>query len=273
MGDAQTCEGLLEVSSDLAAPLQLQAAGGEVCVFTTRAPDKPSVNEDGAGVFVCDGLRCVLAVADGMGGHPSGAQAASIALEELRAAVAQAVSEQTELRDAILNGFERANAAVRTDAPGSGTTLAVVEIDANTMRCYHAGDSAILAVGQRGQRRWETVAHSPVGYAVESGLLDAGDAMHHDDRHIVSNMVGSEEMRIEIGPPVKLKVRDTLLLATDGLTDNLSTPEIVEHIRKGALAKAAQSLRESCHKRMLTPESDHPCKPDDMTFMLYRSSI
>ena len=105
--------------------------------------------------------------------------------------------------------------------------------------------------------RWQTMAHSPVGYAVEAGLLDAGEAMRHDDRHIVSNMVGSEEMRIDIGPPVTLKPHDTVLLATDGLTDNLRDEEIIEHIRKRALTKAADQLRTACASAC-TPATARP---------------
>jgi serine/threonine protein phosphatase PrpC len=261
------------VATDLDAPRCLSAAGGRACLFTARAPDKPTSNEDGAAVVLCDNLRCVLAVADGMGGLPSGEQAAGIALEELCGAVRLAVDNHAELRDGILNGFEKANAAIRSLCPGAGTTLAAVEIDDTTMRTYHAGDSAILAIGQRGRLRWETVSHSPVGYAVEAGLLDAGEAMHHDDRHLVSNMVGSEGMRIEIGPPVTLNLRDTVLLATDGLTDNLLHEEIVERIRKGTLDAAAEQLRSACTRRMHAANGSQPSKPDDVTFIIFRPSV
>jgi len=258
------------VSADLTAPRSIRAGPGSICIFSSRAPDKQSSNEDAAMVVGCDEMRCVLAVADGLGGHPSGGQAAAIALEELCGAIQQTLAQSGELRDGILNGFEKANASVRTLCPGAGTTLAAVEVDTSTIRTYHAGDSAILAVGQRGSLRWQTVAHSPVGYAVESGLLDAGEAMHHDERHIVLNMVGTEDMRIDIGPPVKLKLRDTVLLATDGLTDNLHNSEIIEKIRKGPLEAAAKRLRDTCADRMTEPKADQPSKPDDVTFILFR---
>jgi len=261
------------VATDLSAPHCLTAASGRACVFTSRAPDKPTRNEDGAAVVLCDDLHCVLAVADGMGGLPNGEQAAGIALDELCGAVRLAFQNKAELREGILNGFENANAAVRSQCPGAGTTLAAVEVDAGTIRTYHAGDSAILAVGQRGRLRWQTLAHSPVGYAVEAGLLDAGAAMHHDDRHLVSNMVGSEEMRIDIGPPVALHIHDTVLLATDGLTDNLHNQEIVERIRKGGLDAAAEQLRTACLRRMQGSNGHLPSKPDDMTFILFRPGL
>ena len=41
-------------------------------------------------------------------------------------------------------------------------------------------------------------------FAVESGMLSEDDALHHDERNLVSNVVGDEQMRIELGPPLKL---------------------------------------------------------------------
>ena len=79
-----------------------------------------------------------------------------------------------------------------------------MEISNGSVRPYHVGDSVILLVGQRGKIKLQTVSHSPVGYAVEAGVLDEVEAMHHQDRHVVSNFIGSPEMRIEVGAPLRL---------------------------------------------------------------------
>jgi serine/threonine protein phosphatase PrpC len=146
----------------------------------------------------------------------------------------------------------------------------VAEIAGNTLRPYHVGDSAMLVVGQRGKVKLQTVSHSPVGYALESGLLEEKEALHHDERHLISNMVGSADMRIEVGSPIRLALRDTVLLATDGLLDNLTLQEIADGIRTGPLAASAQNLARTCLRRMREPEADHPSKPDDVTFLLFR---
>jgi serine/threonine protein phosphatase PrpC len=109
-----------------------------------------------------------------------------------------------------------------------------------------------------------------VGYAVEAGLLDAQQAIHHEDRHIISNIVGSPAMRIEIGPPSSLAPYDTLLLASDGLLDNLHVEEIVAIARKGSLTSVAATLVERAHARMRSPEQNEPSKPDDLSFIIYR---
>ncbi|UCG34436.1 MAG: protein phosphatase 2C domain-containing protein [Phycisphaerales bacterium] len=224
-------------------------------------------------ILPCGPTAAVLAVADGAGGMPAGQHAAQLALGELVHAVQAATAAGEMLRAGILNGIERANQAVMDLGVGAATTLVAVEVQENSVRSYHVGDSLILVVGRRGKVRLQTIAHSPVGYAVESGLLDEAEALHHEDRHIVSNMVGSPDMRIEIGPLLRLRPHDTLLLATDGLTDNLHTQEIVGRIRTGPLARVLGDLMAACADRMCHPSEGAPSKPDDLACILFRRMI
>jgi serine/threonine protein phosphatase PrpC len=212
----------------------------------------------------------VLAVADGLGGSAAGEHAARLALEALIEAVEGVAAEDIQLRTAILNGLEAANARILALGTGAATTLAVVELTESTVRPYHVGDSLILLVGGRGKLKLQTIPHSPVGYGVEAGLLDEGDAMHHEDRHIVSNVVGHAEMRIEIGSPLTLAKRDTLLLASDGLADNLHVNEIAERLAKGTLSRASEQLATDATERMVQPSSECPSKADDLTFIAFR---
>jgi serine/threonine protein phosphatase PrpC len=69
---------------------------------------------------------------------------------------------------------------------------------------------------------------------------------------------------------VRLAARDTVLLATDGLLDNLTLREIIEQIRVGPLRRVVQTLAETCRQRMREARADHPSKPDDVTFLLFR---
>jgi serine/threonine protein phosphatase PrpC len=148
--------------------------------------------------------------------------------------------------------------------------LAVVEIGKAFVRSYHVGDSFVLVAGQRGRIKLQTIAHSPVGYAVEAGMLDEQEAMHHEERHVISNAVGSSDMRIELGAPLALAPRDTLLVASDGLSDNLHMEEIVAAIRTGPLLTVSRTLAERALARMRGEGGSEPSKPDDLTFMLFR---
>jgi serine/threonine protein phosphatase PrpC len=205
-----------------------------------------------------------------MGGGAMGEVASRLTVGHLVEAVLQADREQTQLRTAILNGIEAANREVIELGRGAATTLVVVEVAGTTIRHYHVGDSAILACGQRGKIKVQTVAHSPVGYGVEAGLLDARDALHHEDRHVVSNVLGMPDMRVEVGSEITLAPRDTLLMASDGLFDNLHVSEIVERIRKGPLKTVCAQLQSLATRRMTQPTENQPSKADDLTFLVWR---
>jgi protein phosphatase len=243
---------------------------GEAAVFSRSSPARSGANEDAAVVFAAGPGRAVLAVADGAGGGPAGEEASRLVLRELHASVAGSDPQENGLREAVLRGFDRANSAVLALGVGAHSTLAVATVEGDVVRAYHAGDSEILVFGQRGRLKLQTVSHSPVGYLAESGYFDEKETMHHEDRHIVSNMVGSPEMKIELGPVMRLSPRDTLVVATDGLVDNLYLEEIVERARIGPLSLAVTRLVEECERRMSSPVEGRPSKVDDLTFILFR---
>ncbi|QDV12324.1 Serine/threonine phosphatase stp [Rosistilla oblonga] len=244
--------------------------GGESAVFSSRSPCKETPNEDVAAIVPCDENSCVLIVADGMGGHSAGEVASLTAVREMIRAVNEALQQKQMLRIGIINGFERANDAVQAMGTGSGTTLAVVEISQNEVRPYHAGDSVVLVVGSRGKIKLETTSHSPVGFGLAAGLLDSSEAMDHAERHVILNAVGSPSMRIEIGSAIRLAARDTVMLASDGLTDNVTTQEAIRRIRKGKICDCANELTELATQRMWNPGEGRPSKPDDLTVLLFR---
>ena len=263
-------EAIVVAGADCTEPESWPLGAGEVVAFSARSPAKSTPNEDAALIVRVEEDTWVLAVADGMGGGPSGERAAALAVDALRQTVLAAARDGTLVRAAVIDGFELANERVRELRVGAGTTLAAVEIQGGVVRPYHVGDSAIFVVGQRGRIKHASIAHSPVGYAVESGLLDEEDALTHDDRHLVSNVVGADDMRIEIGPSVELAARDSLLLATDGLGDNLSVDEILDVVRVGPLVSAVASLAARARRRMAQPSGDGASKPDDITLLAVR---
>lgn len=243
---------------------------GEVAIYSHRSPLKEAPNEDSAAVFCIDDQTGVFVVADGMGGVPSGREASAIAVHSIQASLKRATTKNSGLRGHILDGIEKGNREILSLGVGAGSTMAVVELNNSVLRTYHAGDSMILVIGQKGKIKLQTTPHSPVGYAVQAGIMDEIEAINHEDRHLVSNILGSSDMHIEIGSEIKLGRHDTVLLASDGLYDNLLISEISERIRKGPLQTAAASLIEECSNRMQNPQSGQPSKADDMTFILYR---
>jgi serine/threonine protein phosphatase PrpC len=251
----------------------VRLVGGSACVFSSRSPEKSTANEDAAALVSFDAQSGVLIVADGLGGEAGGAQAASLAVLALSTAIERTAAAGGSLREAILDGFELANRDVQALGIGAATTLLVAEIGERSVRTYHVGDSMALVTGQRGRIKLQTVCHSPVGYAVEAGLLDEDAAMQHDERHVVSNVIGRADMRIEIGSSLPLSPFDTVLLGSDGLFDNLPVSEIVQRIRKGRLDRAIDALATDARGRMLHPQAGLASKPDDLTIVAFRRGV
>ncbi|MEX2524671.1 MAG: protein phosphatase 2C domain-containing protein [Gammaproteobacteria bacterium] len=248
----------------------LDVCSGTAVVFSRRSPDKTSFNEDTAAIIRLGNDAALLMVADGVGGLPAGARASYLVIDIIHKAVKTAYNNGEDLRHAILSAVEKANERIISNADGSATTLAIAEIHKNRIRTYHVGDSMIMITGQRGKLKMETISHSPVGYAVEAGVLSQEEAIIHDERHIVSNVVGAQNMHISMGIPTTLAARDTLLVASDGLFDNIHQNEIIEIIRKGNLEDCSNTLAATAGKRM--EDGVAPFKPDDLTFMLFRLS-
>jgi len=253
---------------DMVKSASAEFCGGRALVFSQRAPGKDGPNEDGAALVPYDDTSGLLMVADGAGGQKAGEEASGLAISRVATSVRRAREARTDLRDAILDGIEEANKAISDLGVGAGATLAVVELRDGNVRPFHVGDSTILTVGQRGRVKLQTVPHSPTGYAVEAGLMDAKEALSHEERHLVCNMLGTQDMRMEVGSALQLADRDTVLLASDGLSDNLTEEQVIEIIRKGPLEHAAQRLATRCREHM--EGRQEPSKPDDLTFVLFR---
>ena len=251
---------------------QIEIGGGSLVAFTSPAPDKETDNEDTLAAIPYGPEAAVLVVADGAGGLPGGRRASETAVAALESSLRQSMEDTMLLRTAILNGIEDANQAVRDLANGSATTLTVVTVEGRTVRTYQVGDSEAFVVGQRGRVKAQTMAHSPTGFAVEAGFLNQRDALHHADRHLVSNFIGTSEMRIDVGATIQLSARDTVLLASDGLTDNIHFDEIVEFVRKGPLTDALDAVTRRAVRRMTVESKTMPSKPDDLSVILFRKT-
>jgi serine/threonine protein phosphatase PrpC len=257
------------LNARLTAPEAQELPAGSAMVYSIPAPDKESANEDAAALVSIEPESSVLIVADGVGGQLAGDEAAYIAIDSIVGAVQDNQADQS-LRDSILDGIEQANRRVLAMGKGAATTVVVAEIQQRQLRTYYVGDSLVLLTGQRGRLKFQNTSHSPVGYALESGFIDEEEAINHEERNLVSNVIGTAEMSIEIGPVMKISPRDTLVLSSDSLPDNLYVDEIVENVRTGRLEQVAARLTDIVGQRMRNPEADHPCHSDDFTFILYR---
>lgn len=255
-------------------------ASGTAGLFTRRSPGKRTPSEDTAALLSAGRDRGLLVVADGVGGHAGGAEAAEAAVHALSEAWQAAVVNGSDTQLAILEAIQQAHRTVMSWGRGSATTILVADLRppekeddpsvCTRARCYHAGDSMALLVNADGALQHHTVSHSPVGYAQEAGLLDEAEALVHEERHLVSNALGLPEMHIEVGPSLTLEATDTLVLGSDGLYDNLTLGEIQDLVRKEPVPDALGRLVEASRGRMTAPRPGLPCKPDDLTVVIWR---
>lgn len=263
--DTQVMGGSLETDRFEAA-----VAGGSVVAFSSPSPDRSTENEDSIAVIPYGPQAAVLVVADGAGGLPAGRLASHTAVVTLTEHLQSSGEKTIMLRTAILDGIEAANQAVQDLGNGAATTFTVITIEGLLVRAYQIGDSEGLVVGQRGRLRLQTPVQSPTGFAVEAGFLNEREALNHRDRHLVSNFLGTADMRIDIGNEVKLQPRDTIIVASDGLMDNVLVGEIVQRVRKGPIDKAADAVIALARRRMSGTATEQPSKPDDLSLILFR---
>ena len=232
-------------------------------VFTRSYPGHDDKNEDALGVFEgSDGHVC-LVVADGVGGLANGHEASAFVVAKIKEWMSK------ENPPTLEEFIKKANDALMEKIPRAGTTISVVEVNGAALLSSHAGDSTTMVVGQKGRVKLKVDNHSPVGMSESLGLIDEDQALHHPKRHYLNNMLGDPALWVETHE-MTLAARDTVLLASDGLWDNLYISEVVDIIRAGKLSDAALMLANAATSRMDTPGTPSPSKPDDLTFILYR---
>lgn len=261
--------GIVIPAADGPESVSYQVGGGRVAGFSTISPDKLEDNQDTGLILELDSDTTLLAVADGAGGIRGGRKASRIALSTLRDCVRDQYSTTANLKDIVVAAFEQANLSVIQATRGAATTLTAAIIQGRTVQVFHVGDSIGLITGQRSRVKMQTVAHSPVGFAIAAGYLTEEQAIFHPERHIVSNFIGTYEMLIEVGPRLKLAARDRILLASDGLTDNLYLEEIIGLMRQGPLEGAVEELTTKASQRMMRSAPTEPGKPDDIVALLF----
>jgi serine/threonine protein phosphatase PrpC len=173
----------------------------------------------------------LLAVADGLGGHPSGDVASRRAIDALRDRISSAALSVPEvtphsMKNLLAAGFDAANREVMSRAAavreytGMGSTLVAVLMDQDGAGVTgNVGDSRAYLLS--GTFRLLTTDHSMEG-SVRSG--DTALSGGRGRSHIVTRAIGVADAR----PDVSGFFLDSgrILLCSDGLGEGLSESEI-----------------------------------------------
>ncbi|MEU6252650.1 PP2C family serine/threonine-protein phosphatase [Streptomyces sp. NPDC047043] len=168
------------------------------------------------------GTPLVVAVADGLGGHPGGEVASALAARRI-AAMGPSLDGEDVVR-AVLKACNRAvyQAAEGGELAAMGTTVAGVVVQPDSLLVFNVGDSRVLAVDRDGLRQ-VSVDDSP---PLEPGQRTTS---------LVTQCLGGTTAYRDVEPhvtAVPLKPGDRYIICTDGLTDPLTTDVIEELVRE-----------------------------------------
>ena len=176
------------------------------------------VNGDAVGCCADDSI---VAIADGMGGHPGGAEASRTAvsafLDEVLSLQPSERLDDGSLRQAVLRAHDavRALGAADLELAGLGTTLTGLVFLDGRAKIVHVGDTRAYRHRDRALRQL-TTDHSLVEELVARRYVDADQAANYPLRHVLTSVLGaSRQPQVDVFD-VSLRTTDTLLLATDG---------------------------------------------------------
>lgn len=188
----------------------------------------------------------LLIVADGMGGHAGGEEASSLAVKTVVKSLES--QDKTQPVQAVKNAILAANRAVLSTAAsdpaltGMGTTLTLAMVRPDFLITGHIGDSkAFMLDGS--DIRCLTGDHSVSGQLLASGKISDSEAQHHPQRHVLTRAMGTgADIDIEV-LTFPWSPGQQLLLCSDGLTEVLSTREILAAASgKDSLERKVNSL-------------------------------
>lgn len=253
------------------AEVETRTWGGfELAWFAARDPQKERSEDAAAAVLTSDG-RLGVCVLDGMGGMIDGEAAARIGAQEVTSSLER---DPGCLRSCLVDAYERAGAKILAEHPGAAATAVAAWLSGEQCQTVHAGDAEGLHFSPDGGLLHRTLSHSPVSYAQACGVLTEAEAMAHPERHLVGSGLGVDAMTMRIGPRSTFHTGDTLLLASDGLTDNVFTTEIAEALARPSLNDAIEHLAALANQRMANPVPGPDGyligKPDDLTILAVR---
>jgi PPM family protein phosphatase len=188
-------------------------------------------------------------VADGMGGHAGGEEASRLATVAIRDFLETHWHKDLEPTELLRKAFIRANQSIlqiqkiSPEQADMGTTAVVVLFsEAHGPWCAHVGDSRLYCL-RDAQLEQVTEDHTWVAQAVRAKILTLDQVRLHPWRHVLSQCLGREDLTQIAIQPLDLRSGNTLLLCSDGLTEEVTDGAIAQLLNQNSFCDdAAESL-------------------------------
>jgi protein phosphatase len=191
-----------------------------------------------------------VVVCDGMGGYRGGNIASSAAVKTISERITGSYRENmtsSSIKNLLVTSITNANfeifdmASANEELKGMGTTVVAALITKKAIYIAHAGDSrAYLAAD--GKLRQITKDHSVVQELVDSGEITREQAMDHPQKNLITRALGVEEI-VKVDFTVEdIKGDETLLICTDGLTNEVTEDEILRVLSEKPFEEVADTL-------------------------------
>jgi protein phosphatase len=224
-------------------------------IVAAARSDRGFVRTNNEDAFHVDPSPGLMVVADGMGGHASGEVASQLAVSTICACLdrrggppplpqspltAAPAAVEAPLRVAVVAANRAIYEAAERDPVlhGMGTTVDVVLIADRRVRLGHVGDGRVYLLRDRCLSRL-TEDHSLVFEQVRRELITAAQAGASLLKHILTRAVGmAPDVAVDLIEIVPA-AGDRLLLCTDGLTGQVSDPEIQQVLEDSPVPEEA----------------------------------
>jgi serine/threonine protein phosphatase PrpC len=180
----------------------------------------------------------LLGVCDGMGGAAAGEVASQLAVDIIyqRMAIGDAPKDHDELAARLVHAIEAAGLRIFSEAKldrsrrGMGTTATIAALLDDHLFLGQVGDSRAYIL--RGERLVQvTRDQSLVNQLIEAGQLTEEEAETFEHNNIILQALGTADtVQVDL-TYVHLRLGDTLMLCSDGLSGMVRNDEIREVLR------------------------------------------
>ena len=213
-------------------------------------------NEDSVIIISNDEGSCLMAVADGMGGHRAGEVASSIAISSIskrfnetffkmsKAEAVEWIKESVNEINSLIFKYTDEN----PESKGMGTTLVLSIVTDDYILFGNIGDSSGFVMKDDRIHK-VTKDHTLVNLLLDAGELTEEEARNHPKKNILMNALG-------INDPIEIDIFDCnmdineILLSSDGLTTMINYEQIEKVLNgEGSLEEKVIKLIKKANNR------------------------